>query len=214
MNRQKFIDGNLNTLIERDVEIQGYFRECKEQEQQKLKDDLSESLGLAYDKYASEYFSSKGLGSYFSTFLRTTGAAADLAGTYLFWAMGGAGFGLKGIGLLEKTVADAIDAKHYQKYAEDGLISKEGAKIGGETLVERVAAYLPLGVGEIADLLRGSKKYDNSIMAKALYHAKNEFIKKVGEYKQVETDEPRIIPIDKFKNPDYQQPDVPYRKAA
>ncbi|MFA5857347.1 MAG: hypothetical protein WC867_08345 [Candidatus Pacearchaeota archaeon] len=110
--------------------------------------------------------------------LRFTGAISDFVGSYMFWALGGAGFGFKGVGLLEKSVADAIDEAHYIKHARHDSLEdsvKDNAKIISEGLVERAAAYLPLGVGEVADLLRGKSKYDAKVTEDALNNAKDNF---------------------------------------
>ena len=53
-------------------------------------------------------------------------------------------------------------------------------------------------------LKRGESKYDAAIVRRALYHAKNEFIKQFGEY---DADRPKIISIDKFVDPAYRDDD-------
>jgi len=217
MKKQEFIDTQLDKIIENDKDIKKYFNNAQsEEEKTVLKGGLKQSLENAYHAYAKEYFDNKGLGSYLSKFLRWTGAAADAVGTYAFWALGGAGFGFKGVGLAEKTLADLIDNRHYEKYRKtdsklEKHISKDGLGILGEGIAERAAAYLPLGVGELADLVRGTKKYDSKILLKALYHAKNDFIKTFGDYKPVKKD---VIPLDNFRNPHYATIDNKVRKAA
>ena len=214
MKKQMFIDTYVKNLIEKDKDVKKYFDIAKTAEERELLErGLKQALDNAYTSYAKEYFDTKGLGSYFSTFLRWTGAAADVVGTYAFWALGGAGFVSKGVGLLEKTVADYIDNKHYEKYKDKdlGKVSKEGLEIITEGILERAAAYLPIGVGELADLLRGTKKYDSKIVLRALYRAKNSFIKQFGDYKRKEP--PIVVPLKTFRNPAYTLDDR-VRKAA
>ncbi len=203
MSRENFIEGYLERMIEKDPEIKSHFNLSDETQRALLKDRLRTELGKSYDTYAREYFDSKGLGSYVSTFLRTTGAAADAVGTYMFWALGGSGFGFKGVGLLEKSVADIIDSAHYARHAKtDSLGEKvfDEGKIVGEGLVERAAAYLPLGIGETADLLRGKSKYDTKVTNRALSHAKQNFMDYI---RKTEIDKPRIASLKNFKNPEY-----------
>ncbi len=203
MNRNKFIKRYLEKLIE-DKDIQRYFDLTEnEREREMMRENLRLSLERSYDTYAKEYFDSKGIGSYLSTFLRYTGAGADVIGTYMFWALGGAGFGVKGIGLLSKSTADAIDSTHYARHAKTKTLSEKvtnESKAFGEGVVERAAAYLPLGIGELADLMRGRKKFDNKIIGRAVQYAKNNF---VDYLKRVEEKEPYIVSLDKFKNPAY-----------
>lgn len=193
--------------MENDEDVKKYFQDAKTpKEKELLEKGLRQSLESAYREYAKEYFETKGLGSYVSSFLHIGGAAADLIGTYMFWALGGAGFGFKGAGLVSKSLADLIDNAHYERTrkpdnAVDAVISTDGIELFGETLAERAAAYLPLGVGEISDLLRGSQKYDSKITARALYHAKNDFIKGFGKYEPSE--ETKIVPLKHFLNPAY-----------
>jgi hypothetical protein len=202
MSREEFIQGYLERLTEEDSDIKRHFARASNEERERLTDTLRYSLGKSYDTYAKDYFDSKGLGSYVSTFLRGTGAAADAVGTYMFWTLGGAGFGFKGVGLLEKTIADAIDDAHYIKHAKTDSLAeriKDQAKITGEALAERAAAYLPLGIGEIADLLRGRNKYDAKVTERALSHAKQNFF----DYVTRPEEKLKILELSKFKNPDY-----------
>ena len=190
------------TILRKDKQLQSYFQTDSQEELELRKKGLHQSLENAYHMYAQEYFDSKGMGSYIATFLRKGGAVADILGTYLFWVGGGAGFGLKGLGLGAKSLADLIENAHYEKHKGDieGIVTKEGIQIASEGLLERVVAYLPLGVGELADLLRGTQKYDQSILARAVQKAKIDFIKNHGNYVAPEL---KIIPLDAFKNKDY-----------
>ncbi len=207
MNKRRFVSRNLDALIEHDEDIRKYFdRGVPKKDRKALYDGLRQSLEDSYDHYAREYFDSKGLGSYFSSFLRYGGGAADTIGTYMFWTLGGAGFSFKAIGVGAKTLADAIDTRHYMRHRgdeslADRIISKDTLEIAGEGLAERMAAYLPIGIGEMADLLRGTRKYDSKIVRRALYHAKNDFIKKYGTYEPA--GKSNIIPLDEFRNPHY-----------
>jgi|TARA_B100001971_G_C18159343_1_gene520490 hypothetical protein len=209
MNKEKFVDSYLDKLLD-DKDIGVYMDGADtDRERELLKGKLKDSLSSSYDSYARNYFDSKGIGSYVSTFLRYTGAGADALGTYMFWALGGAGFGLKGVGLLEKSVADVMDEAHYLKHAEtDSLTEKvtDSVKIAGEGVAERVAAYLPLGVGELADLMRGKSKFDGKIVSRAEEYAKNNFIDYVSGLDRsggVESRGPKVIPLDNFRNPEY-----------
>ena len=203
MAKDDFVNGYLEKLVNKDNEIKTHFENAKsEKEKDLLYKALKGSLENSYDTYAKNYFDSKGLGSYVSTFLRSTGAAADVAGTYMFWALGGAGFGLKGVGMAEKSLADLVDSYHYAKHAKTDSISekiKDEALENVEGLAERAAAYLPLGVGEIADFLRGRSKYDSKVTARALYHAKENF----KDYIRPLGNRPKITSLDNFKNPVY-----------
>ncbi|MBS3093013.1 hypothetical protein J4456_00345 [Candidatus Pacearchaeota archaeon] len=202
MNKEKFTKTYFEKLLD-DEGIEKYFNQAKtEREKEMLKENLRLSLEKSYETYAKEYFDSKGIGSYLSTFLRYTGAGADTLGTYMFWALGGAGFGAKGIGLLEKTAADALDSYHYAKHAKGTLTEKVGdeSMALGEGVATRAAAYLPLGVGELADLMRGKNKFDNKVVGRAVEYAKNNF---VDYLKRVEEKEPYIVPLQRFKNPAY-----------
>ncbi len=212
MKRQEFVGKHLDHLINSDEDIQRYFANAgTEKEKELLKKGLEGSLDAAYEKYASGYFNSKGIGSYVSTFLRWTGAAADAIGTYLFWSFGGAGIGIKAIGFGEKTIADLIDNYHYEKHkVNDGTVTKDGLSILAETAVERAAALWPLGVGEVADLYRGTRKYDSKILGQALTHAKLDFIKKYGTYEPQES--PKIVSLDSFRNKRYLDEEL--REAA
>ena len=213
MNKAKFIDTYVEHLMKDDPDIKKYFDKAAPERRTVFEEGLRQSLDHSYEQYAGKYFNSKGLGSSLAKFLRWTGAAADAIGTYMFWALGGAGFGFKGIGLAEKSLADLIEARHFQKQADISLTDrlKDTGKIVAEGLVERAAAYLPLGVGEFADLLRGTGKYDAKVLAGALANAKLDFIKKYGRY---EAPEAKIIPLDSFRDRRYATLDERLKKAA
>ena len=202
MDLEKFVDNYFEELVS-DDEIKGYLDSNDPEKTELLKDRLRGSLKKSYANYANDYFDSKGIGSYLSTFLRKSGSVADVVGTYMFWAMGGAGFGLKGAGLVGKSVADAIDNYHYLGHAKAETLSDKAmdeAKIVGEGLAERAAAYLPLGVGEVADFLRGRSKFDDKVINYAVKYAKNEFLDYVRD--KIEKG-PKIVPLGKFRNPEY-----------
>ena len=113
MNNKTFIDSHITYLMEKDADVRKCFERAKtEQEKTLLKKGLEQSLETAYQSYAKEYFESKGIGSYVTKLLRWGALGADLAGTYMFWALGGAGFGLKGVGALAKIAAEYFDNKH------------------------------------------------------------------------------------------------------
>ncbi|MFO7710438.1 MAG: hypothetical protein R6V53_01605 [Candidatus Woesearchaeota archaeon] len=210
MKRTKFIHKHLDNLLE-DYDINKYFEENPHRYDE-LMDGLRDSLGKAYDSYAKSYFEEKGLGSYVSNFLRKSGFVADTLATYTFWTMGGA-MALKPVGFGLKTIADGIEGTHYARHVKKGELSDhltDDLSIAGEGLLERVVSYLPLGVGEVADVMRGTKKYDTRIVNQALGASKREFIKQFGEYKP----QGQIIPLDEFRNPQYNDLISDYRKAA
>ena len=216
MNKNEFVKGYLEKLVD-DKDIRKYFDDLNTNNEKELfRGHLKHSLESSYDTYAKEYFDSKGLGSYLSTFLRLTGSAADAVGTYMFWALGGAGFGVKGVGLAEKSVADVIDGHHYAKHAKDlGDKIKGGALAASEGLVERAAAYLPLGVGEISDLMRGRSKFDNKVTSAALKYAKSNFIDYIKSIEDKEKEkQPKIIKLDKFRDPNYTTLENKFANAA
>lgn len=204
MTREKFVSGYLEKLI-KDKDINKYYTGIEDPKQKELfKEKLRDSLGKSYDVYAKDYFENKGIGNYASSFLRGTGLVSDLAGTYMFWALGGAGFGLKGVGLAEKSLADLIDSRYYAKHAKTDSLTEKVKDVGlelGEGAVERIAAYLPLGVGEVADFMRGKNKYDAKVTARALGYTKQNFLDSIKS----EEKQPTIIPIDYFKHPAYSE---------
>ena len=213
MNKEKFVGNYLEKLLE-DQDIKKYLSRAQtDREREMLKENVRISLERSYDTYAREYFDSKGIGSYLSTFLRYTGAGADAIGTYMFWALGGAGFGIKGIGLLEKSTADLIDNYHYAKHAKGSLTEKvsDEAKAIGEGLTERALAYLPLGLGEATDLMRGRSKFDNKVTARAVQYAKRNFMNYLT---RMEEKEPYIVGLDTFKNPSYTRESIEDKAMA
>jgi len=211
MNKEKFVKGYLEKLIEKDKDIHKYFNGAEDKQEIFLRETLRKSLEHSYDTYAKEYFQEKGLGSYVSTFLRYTGAGLDVAGTYLFWTMGGAGFGLKGLGLGGKSLADFMDNRHFAKHAKKHKLGErilDDVKLSAELIAERAAAYTPLtfGVAEVADLLRGKNKYDKKIKARTVQYAKKSFldyIRRVNDEKEGLEREPTIVSLDNFKNREY-----------
>jgi len=204
MKKEKFINKYLEKLVEDDG-IKKYFdRAESDREREMMRENLRMSLERSYDTYAKEYFDSKGIGSYLSTLLRYGGAVADAIGTYMFWTIAGVGpgFGMKGAGLAAKSAADVIEARRYAKYAKTKELSdkvSDSAKIAGEAVVERAAAYLPLGVGELADLMRGKSKFDRKVIGRAVQYAKNNFV----DYLKKEEKEPYIVRLENFRNPAY-----------
>lgn len=218
MTREKFVSGYLEKLIEKDDDIREIFDNADPEQKSKLRSKLQYSLENSYDTYAKEYFDSKGVGSYLSTLLRVGGAAADVTGTYMFWALGGAGFGIKAIGLAGKSVADMVDGYHYKRHSKtDGLSDKvkDSSYILGEGLIERAASYTPFtfGVAEMTDLFRGRSKFDKKVTNRSLSYAKQDFINYV---KREEITEPKTISLANFKNKYYADKSIDegLRKAA
>ncbi|MBW2970464.1 hypothetical protein KY309_02185 [Candidatus Woesearchaeota archaeon] len=210
MNKQKFIDTYVNKMIENDEKIRKCFEMAgTEEEKTLLRKGLEQSLDTAYQKYAQEYYESGKTGKCISKILRAGAFGANLAGTYLFWAGGGAGFGIgKGMGALANLAAEYIENKHYEKTKKtdsrlEKIISKDGLMIAGEAAGQNLISYLPVG-GEIWGFLRGTKKYDEKVAKRAIYHAKNEFMKRFGEQKEM-PETAQIVPISEFMDPRYKQ---------
>ncbi|PIN74093.1 hypothetical protein COV20_00570 [Candidatus Woesearchaeota archaeon CG10_big_fil_rev_8_21_14_0_10_45_16] len=195
MNRDRFVDEHLDSLLN-DHEVNQYLTRASPEQRSEMEDMLRQSLGSGYETLAKEYHESKGLGSYFATALKWTGTAFDAVGTYAFWALGGAGLGLKAVGMGLKTGADALDAKYFAQHASEASLG-DGVALASEGLAERIAAYLPLGVGEITDALRGRSKYDAKVNAHAVSYAKREFLNRFGEERL------NIVPLERFRNPLY-----------
>jgi len=137
MKKDKFVSSYMDSLL-KDDKIKDFLERAETDEDREiLKRRLKRELEDSYETYAFEYFDSKGIGSYLSTFLRYTGAVTDAVGTYMFWSMGGLGFGVKGIGILEKTAADAIDAAYFARYAKtDSLEEKIGDEVTLDITIE------------------------------------------------------------------------------
>lgn len=202
MNKEKFVSENLEKLM-KDKDIKYHFRDSDEKQYELLKESLRTSLQHSYDVYARDYFENRGIGNYASTLLRATGGVLDGMGSYLFWTMGGAGFGLKAIGLGEKLAADYLDSRHYAKHTKNLKLTErltDDAKISGELIAERAAAYAPLFGGELIDLLRGRSKFDDKVVKRAVQYGKNNFL---DYMRRTEEKQPRIISLKELKNPDY-----------
>lgn len=203
MNKQDFVSNGVR-LIQKDADIRACFDRAKTaQEKELMQKGLEQSLETAYNAYAKDYFESSNAGGYISKILRTASLGANALGTYAFWALGGAGFGLLGLGALAKVGAEYIDNKHYEEHVKksglEKIISKDGLLLAGEAAGQLAAGYIPVG-GEIWAFLRGAKKYDASIVKGALYSAKDEFLKRFGE---VAKDKPRLVPLTVFRDPRY-----------
>ena len=169
-----------------------------------LRKRIRERLMEAYALHAQKYFEDKGfLAKYVAPALRWIGAGADLAGTYLFWTLGGAGLGLKAGGLGAKTLADALEGAHYLWHNHEGYDLLQLPGLVGETALERVAAYLPLGVGELTDLVRGEAKFDDAVAEEAIKYTRERVFEDLGkEYKRTPKRR-RIIAAEYFRDPAY-----------
>ena len=55
MKRKKFVEKGLDSLLE-DKDIQKYISSAPAKERERMEAELEQSVGVAYDKYASEYF--------------------------------------------------------------------------------------------------------------------------------------------------------------
>jgi hypothetical protein len=174
MKAGKFINKYLSTLARRH-ESGGPGEERKKTSRRAT---MAELLRLAHERYLADYYHGRGSGKKLATTLRWLGFAGDIAGTYLFWTLGGAGFGFKFAALLIKTVADGLDAVAYQRHRK--ALKKKNvrpprARIAAEGLLERVLAYLPYGVGEVLDLARGRRKFDEPLNRIAFQQAENAY---------------------------------------
>lgn len=222
MSEEKFVAKNLDNLIEKDADIKKYFADNKFSNDE-LKNQLEESLKQVYSRY-HKYTTNNGRGTfskYGAKGLRGLGLICDVLGTYLFWnpATTGGGFGLKGLGLGQKYLADLIDAHYYEKqyknakddftkeYGEENLKKFSGLikdaskdlKTLAEQTAERIGAYLPLGAGEIIDYARGEEKFKYKINKLIIYAAKQEFLKRIGKYVKSERPGGNAIPLDNYK---------------
>jgi|GEM_PF-5920027 len=199
MDQEKFVKQYIDRARKNEkVELE--FRGLDKNKTREARAQLEGFLAYAYDEDAKNYFEKDPLGRYVSTFLRASGGVMDGLGSYFFWTAGGAGFGLKGIGLLEKTLADKIDYKRDKKYIDVDLSDK--VKLGAETVAERAAAYLPLFAGEIADLLRGRSKHDNLVLEYTAEKGVNSFLDYRRRLKE-NPEQANVIPVEYFRNPAY-----------
>ncbi|MEM4243161.1 MAG: hypothetical protein QXM31_04650 [Candidatus Woesearchaeota archaeon] len=206
MKQQEFISTHLNDLISKDKDIMRYFERAKtDNEKNLLTKGLEQSLEAAYNAYAKQYFESGKIGRYVSKIMRGLALGADMIGTYAFWALGGAGCGFKGLGILGKLAAEAIDNRHYEKTKGiEGIVTKDGLSLAGEAFGQVAAGFAPYG-GELWAFLRGQKKYDEKIIKHALYFAKSEFIKRFGDVLP-EKKELKLVPLEDFVDQRYGKP--------
>jgi len=215
MNQKKFIEDHIETMM-RDKTIKNYLDNAKsEVEKDLLRKGLEQSMETAFNSHASEYFDSKGVASKFSKyFLRPAAAVADGIGSYGVWFSGGSLFGFKWLGLGLKGAAELIDSVHFKKHEKasglEKVVSTDDLKIAAEAGVNAALSYYPYlpFISEAWAWYRGTKKYDNKIVGRALEQAKGEFVKKFGDYKPVEL---KIVPKEEFANPQYAEP---VRQAA
>jgi hypothetical protein len=202
MNKNDFVSNGIG-LIEKDSAISDLFKRAKtDQERELMKKGLEQSLETAYNTYAKDYFESKNNGGYISKILRAASLGTGAIWGYAFFAFGGAGFGLFGLSALAKVAAEYIDNKHYEEHVKksglEKIISKDGLLLAGEAAGQLAASYIP--GGELWAFLRGTKKYDSNIANGALYHAREEFLKRFGE---VIKEEPKLVPLTVFRDPRY-----------
>lgn len=135
---------------------------------------MADLLRHSHERYLADYYQRRGSGKKLATTLRWLGFAGDITGTYIFWTLGGAGFGFKFAALVLKTVADGLDAAAYQRHRKSlkkKNVHPPRARIAAEGLLERVLAYLPYGVGEVLDLARGRRKFDEPLNRVAFLQA-------------------------------------------
>ena len=208
-NAGDFADRHLDKLME-SAELRQYFfdesgKRKTDPGTEALRDSLRDKLVAGYDTDAKSYFEDRGfLSKYVSPVLRGLGFGADVAGTYLFWAMGGAGLGLKAVGAGIKTVADTIDMVHYLRHNHEGYDFGSLPALVGETVAERFAAYWPLGIGEVADLVRGRSKFDGKVTRKTLYDAKKSFLEELDSpIEAMAEGGDNVVGLHYMSNPDY-----------
>ena len=192
MNENRFVDSNLEKLLN-NPRIKSIVDSSPQA--QILRDKGKYFLERAYKEYARDYFETHLASRYLASALRTGGSVADLIGTYAFWALGGMGFVSKTVGVGAKTAADILDENRFRKTK---LPLTADLSVVGEGLVERAVAYLPLGVGELAGLYRGRRKFDDKVKAYAFSKAEKEMIDYLAG-----TQSPRIIKLSDFRNPYY-----------
>lgn len=141
--------------------------------------DLAELLQFSYHRYLEDYYARRGYGKTLAMLFRFAGLACDLTGTYLFWALNGAGFGFKFAGLLIKTIADMVETTAYRKHIANMKgknVRPRGWLTAGEGVAVRLLAYAPYGIGEILDFIRGARKYRQSLNRMAARQAEKAFV--------------------------------------
>jgi hypothetical protein len=141
--------------------------------------NLSEILQLSYHRYVEEYYTQRGWGRFVSRILRWTGFAADATGTYMFWALNGAGFGFKFFGFIIKTLADFVEIAAFRRHVKrlkGKRVKPNQIKVAGLGLGSRLLAYAPYGIGEILDLVTGRRKYTRSVEKLAAKQASKAFL--------------------------------------
>lgn len=150
--------------------------------------NLSELLQLSYHRYVKEYHESRGFGSFLAHLLRILGLACDLAGTWLFWSTGiGMGMGLKSAGLAAKLIADLLATSRYRRHVvkiKKKQLKPPGFSLALEVVLIRLLAYMPWGLFEIIDYLRGYRKYHHALHRTAAQQAAKAFLILAGKQKE------------------------------
>ncbi len=207
---EQFAEKHIGKILE-DPSVRHYFFDAAgnpraDEQATAFRQRVQEILREAYALHAQKYFEDKGfLAKYIAPALRLVGVGADLAGTYLFWVLGGAGMGLKAGGLGAKTIADVIDGAHYLRHNHEGYDLLQLPGLVGEATLERAAAYLPLGVGELADLLRGESKFEEAVAEEAIKYTRERVFEELGkEYKRTPKRQ-RVVAAEYFRDPAYDE---------
>jgi hypothetical protein len=187
MNREKFVERNLESMLSSGELKQHFFdddgKRRTDARSEELYETLKSKVEASYDGHAKNYFENRGFFSkYIAPVFRGVGAALDFAGDILYIPTGGWSLAVTKLpGAVIKTLADAMDGTHYLTHG-DYKSGKDLLGILGETAAERVAAYLPLyGLGSGLDALRGRSKFDRRVAKYALREAKEDFVREVGE---------------------------------
>ena len=205
---EQFADNYIDRILE-DPSLHMYFfdasgKERTDDQALAFRKRIRGRLMEAYDLHAQKYFEDKGLiAKYLAPELSLIVAGADLAVTYLFWTLGGAGLGLKAGGLGAKTLADALEGAHYLWHNHEGYDLLELPGLVGETALERMAAYLPLGVGELTDLVRGGAKFDDAVAEEAIKYTRQKVFEDLGKEYTRTPKKRRVVAAEYFRDPAY-----------
>ncbi len=191
-SKEQFRRLYLDSLI-RSPELRGYFFDGdkrKDDDRTKyLYSELARMLDDAYEEYGKESFENKGFfRRFFGRPLRAVGSALAAASHYLlnvyYSPEAYAVTILPALGLM--GVADVIEGLSYLYHNHEGYDLLQVPKLVLESLLEKGLAVIPGYITTLPELVAGSTKFDRAVARKILYRAKNEFIKKFGEYKEPE----------------------------
>lgn len=188
-SRDQFKDLFIDELL-RSEELKSYFFDGDGRKgDDKAKYQYSELVRFvdeAYDKYGRKNFEEKGfLRTFVAKPLRSLGCAVAATSHYILtvylspetYAVTMA----PALGMM--TAADVIEGLSYLYHNHEGYDLMQIPKILMEGLLEKGLAIIPGYITPLAEATLGNTKFDRAVAGKILYKAKNEFVKKFGEYK-------------------------------